>query len=61
LHATGGVLRGGRAIEGEGAIAGELLSLPPFRYIYLSPDLIKPFFLKSWTLLLEFGWIEMAL
>jgi hypothetical protein len=61
LHATGGVLRGGRAIEGEGAIAGELLSLPHFRYIYLSLVLIKPIFLKSWTLLLEFGWIEMAL
>lgn len=65
LHVTGGVLRGGRAIEGEGAIAGEFIILflldISIYLIYLSLGLTKPHLLKSSTLLLEFGWIEMAL
>lgn len=27
LHVTGGVLRGGRGVEGEGAIAGKVLAI----------------------------------
>lgn len=34
LHVTGGVLRGGRSIEGEGAIAGMYLFFFFFAYLH---------------------------
>ncbi|KAG8051292.1 hypothetical protein GUJ93_ZPchr0009g1977 [Zizania palustris] len=64
LHVTGGVLRGGRAIEGEGAIASDfiLFRFPQLSYIYVYfLDATMSHFLKFWTRLLEFGWIDMAL
>lgn len=77
LHVTGGVLRGGRSVEGEAAIAGNLCfyfitnffyctRFLPYCFIHflLCVYIIYSFlflFWQYWTLLLGFGWTEMVL